>query len=450
MSTPDTPPLSADERAELELLRKRVADLESSKAAATTVVAERSRSHWVRWTASGILIVLVAVLVVGGLAARFARSQILDTGRYVETVAPLAKDPAIQADITNQVTKQITDRLDIEAATKDALSAITENAPRVPPQVVGLAPVIASQAEGFIRDTVNRLVTSDEFATLWVDANRIAHENVVAVLTGNTKRVKIDENGTVSIPLGPIIDKVKQRLNDRGFAFADKIPQIDASYTLFQSKDIVKAQRLTRLLDRLATWLPWIAVALAVGAIFTAPRGSRLRAMALVGLAVSIAMVLLGFGLNAARAYYLDDIPTDVLTPDAASAIVDIVTVPLKTMLRAAFAVGIIVALVGFLLGGSRSATAVRHGYSRAIDALRRSGSGREPNQFEVWVAQLRVPLRIAIIAIAVAVLIFWRYPTGLVVLTVAVLAVIALVVVEVLARPAVNAARSIETRTPA
>ncbi|WP_068278987.1 hypothetical protein [Aldersonia kunmingensis] len=450
MSTPDAAaPLSADERAELELLRKRVADLEGAEAPSAPA-SERHRGNTLRWIAAGVLIVLVAVLVVGGVAARFARSQILDTDRYVETVAPLAKDPAIQADITNQITQQIFTRLDIEAATKDALTALTENAPRVPTQVVGLAPVIAGQAEGFIRDTVNKLVTSDEFANLWVDANRIAHENVVAVLTGNTKRVKIDENGTVSIPLGPIIDKVKQRLDDRGFAFADKIPQVDASYTLFQSKDIVKAQRLTRLLDRLATWLPWIAVALAVGAIFTAPRGGRLRAMALVGLAVAIAMVLLGFGLNAARAYYLDDIPTDVLTPAAAGAITDIVTVPLKLMIRATFAVAVVIALVGFLLGGSRSAHAVRHGYSRALDALRRSGSGREPNQFETWVAQLRVPLRIAIIAIAVAILIFWRYPTGLVVLTVAVLAVIALIVVEILARPAVNAARAIETSTPA
>src|SRR4029077_1976699 len=116
-----------------------------------------------RWTASGLLIVLVAVLLLNSLLARFTRSEILDTDRYVATVAPLGSDPAIQDEITDQVTRQIFTRLDVEKITQEALTALAENAPRVPPQVVGLAPVIAGQAEGFIRDTVHSLVTSDKF-----------------------------------------------------------------------------------------------------------------------------------------------------------------------------------------------------------------------------------------------------------------------------------------------
>jgi hypothetical protein len=40
------------------------------------------------------------------------RSEVLDTDHYVATVAPLASDPAIQAEIADKVTQQITDSVD--------------------------------------------------------------------------------------------------------------------------------------------------------------------------------------------------------------------------------------------------------------------------------------------------------------------------------------------------
>ncbi|MFC4605969.1 hypothetical protein [Rhodococcus kronopolitis] len=434
-STEGTQPLDASERAELLRLRAQVAE--------SAAVRHRGMRNALRWTLSGFLIFLVAVLMLGSLVAGFARSEILDTDRYVQTVTPLASEPAVQADVADQVTRQLSERLDIEKITAEALTALTETAPRVPSQVVGLAPVIAGQAEGFIHQTVMSVLGTEQFERAWVDANRIAHQKLVAVATGDTSVVEIDDKGTVSLPLGPIVENVTTALSERGFAFADKVPSIDTEFVLFQSPDLVKAQRVVRALDRAATWLPWLAVAAAVGAVFAAPRGRRLRALSLVGLGVAVATALLGLSLNVARSVYIDEIPSDVLSPAAASAIVDTVSVPLKTMLRAFFALGLVVALVGYLTGGSHSALAVRGGFGRGVDALRRMGSDRPARPYELWAARLRVPLRVAIGVVAVAILLFWRYPTGLVVALVALGAVVALVVLEAVARPGVVAAEA-------
>src|SRR6476620_7188073 len=186
-----TGPLDKDERTELLRLRDEVTTLRAQAAGeAAGVPAEpvsRPPHNGLRWTAVTILLVLVAVLALASVTARFTRSQILDTDRYVSTVAPLGSNPALQADITNQITDEIFARVDVEGLTKEALTALTDvsnlaaNAPRLDAAVVGLAPVITSQAKNFVHDTVSSLVKSQQFEDLWIQANRSAHNALVAV-----------------------------------------------------------------------------------------------------------------------------------------------------------------------------------------------------------------------------------------------------------------------------
>lgn len=445
--------LGKDERAELLRLRDEVATLRAQAAgAAAGVPAEpvsRPPRQGLRWTAVALLLVLVAVLAVGSVAARFTRSQILDTDRYVSTVAPLGSNPALQADVTNQITDEIFARVDVEGLTTEALTALTDvsnlaaNAPRLDQAVIGLAPVLTSQAKNFVHDTVSSLVRSQQFEDLWIQANRAAHNALVAVMTGNygLSSVEVDQSGTVSISLGTVIDRVKSELSGRGFAFADKIPSVDKQFVLFQSPELVKAQRAVRALDKASAILPWLGIACAAAAVAVAPTGRRLRALALAGLAIALGMLALAIGILIGRAIYLDSVPPDILSPDAATAVIDTVLVPLRTSLRAVAVLGLVIALGAYLIGGSSSATAVRSGYGQALDFVRRSGSGRPPNEVERWAYQLRIPLRCAVIGIAAVLLMFWRYPTGLVVLWIVIIGLLALVAIELLIRPARTAA---------
>ncbi|MFZ2173367.1 MAG: hypothetical protein WAW17_04915, partial [Rhodococcus sp. (in: high G+C Gram-positive bacteria)] len=261
----------------------------------------------------------------------------------------------------------------------------------------------------------------------------------VAVVTGNygVSSVEVDRSGTVSISLGTIIDRVKAALVERGFAFADKIPAVDKQFVLFQSPELVRAQRAVNALDKVSAVLPWLGIACAAAAVAVAPTGRRLRALSLAGLSIALGMLVLAVGILVGRAIYLDSVPPDILSPDAARAVIDTVLVPLRTSLRAVAVLGLVIAIGAYLTGGSSSATAVRRGFGQALDSVRRSGSGRPPNEVERWANQLRVPLRCTIIGIAALMLMFWRYPTGLVVLWIVLGALLALLALELLIRPA-------------
>lgn len=436
--------LSADERAELERLRAEVAALRTKGPAAAAPVRRPPRHGW-RWTAVAILTVLVAVLAITTVVSRYVRGEVLDTDRYLSTVAPLGSNPILQTEVSDTITDEIFTRVDIEGLTTDALAALTDavpataNRPRVDRAVEGLAPVITQQARSFVNDTVLSFVRSDQFEDLWLQANRAAHTALVAAATGHVgpESVTVDENGTVTLSLATVIDNVKARLLDRGFTFAEKVPAVDKQFVLFRSPELVRAQQAVDALDKASAVLPWVTIAAAIAAIVAAPPGHRRRALAFVGLGIAAGMLVLAIALIVARALYVDKIPPDVLSPGAATAIIDTMLVPLRSALRAVAVLGLAIALGAYLAGNSASAVAVRSGFERGVDAVQRIRRSRPPNPVEAWAFRARTALRWAIIGVAALLLMFWRYPTGLVVVWVLLGALLALLALELLIRPA-------------
>ncbi|MBF6168688.1 hypothetical protein IU486_28675 [Streptomyces gardneri] len=436
--------LSADERAELERLRAEVAALRTKGPAAAAPVRRPPRHGW-RWTAVAILTVLVAVLAITTVVSRYVRGEVLDTDRYLSTVAPLGSNPILQTEVSDTITDEIFTRVDIEGLTTDALAALTDavpataNRPRVDRAVEGLAPVITQQARSFVNDTVLSFVRSDQFEDLWLQANRAAHTALVAAATGHVgpESVTVDENGTVTLSLATVIDNVKARLLDRGFTFAEKVPAVDKQFVLFRSPELVRAQQAVDALDKASAVLPWVTIAAAIAAIVAAPPGHRRRALAFVGLGIAAGMLVLAIALIVARALYVDKIPPDVLSPGAATAIIDTMLVPLRSALRAVALLGLAIALGAYLTGNSASAVAVRSGFERGVDAVQRIRRSRPPNPVEAWAFRARTALRWAIIGVAALLLMFWRYPTGLVVVWVLLGALLALLALELLIRPA-------------
>ncbi|WP_227983351.1 hypothetical protein [Nocardia spumae] len=426
--------LSNDERAELERLR-----------AAVAARSDRShrRGHALRWTGVAVLLVLTGMLILGSVAARFARSEIFDTDRYVTTVAPLATDPAIQHELADKITDAVVTRIDIKALTADAVAALTDNVgqlsdrPRVTAALSSLPALVATQAQDYIHRAATELVTSNEFAEAWDAANRRAHQTLVRVVDGKTRPgVEVSDDGTISISLQPVLATLKEKLDARGFTVADRIPDLDAHFVLFHATELPKYQKWLRALDRTANILPWIALATAAGAVWLAPGGRRLRALALVGVSGVVAMVILALAVLIGRSVYLDSVPPETLSAPAASTLFDTVVHPLRVSLRAVAVVSLVVAAAGYLAGPSHSARSVRSGYGRLFTVVRRRRTGA-PNAVEVFVARYRIPLRLAVLAGAVLALVLWSYPTGLVVIGIVLVAGVVLLVIEVIARPA-------------
>ncbi len=359
---------------EIETLRLRVQELEQKletdgAAAAAAPAPRRVRAGWWRPTIAALLVVIAALCAPAAVVARWARDEVSDTDRYVSTVAPLASDPAIQSAIINRITTEIFTRVDVQAVTNQAADALAaQGLPVVSTTLRALAAPIESSLQSFVKTQVTKIVESPAFANAWVAANRTAHEQLVAVLTGkDTENVTITDDA-VKVNLAPLIATVKQQLVAQGFSLASQIPTVNASFTIFQSQDITKAQRAFSALDKAATWLPILALVALAGAVFLVR--NRLRMLMIGFLAVAASMLLLGAALNIFREVYLNALPAST-SASAAGVLYDTLTHNMRLSLRAVLVVSLAVAIGAWLGGGSSAAAATRRGITRAAAAIR-------------------------------------------------------------------------------
>jgi hypothetical protein len=435
--------LAEAERVELERLRIEVARLRSGASrvdGADPVRRARvgGRRTWPRTVVGFVLIGLAALLAPLAVVAVWARGQVSDTDRYVQTVAPLADDPAVQEAVTTNITTVVFQYLDVRGLTQQGIDALASSG-RLPPLLAarldGLVDPITNGVYTFTEDQVGSFVRSQAFADAWVATNRTAHESLVAALRGDTSGPVQVQGETVSVQLGTVVTAVKQRLVDRGFSLAERIPPVNPQFTLFQSADLPKVQQGYRLLDDMGNWMPFIVLALGALGVYVVP-GHR-RALVAAGLALFAGMLLVAVLLALARQRYLDGLP-DQLPRDAGAVLFDTVVRFLREALRAIALVGLVVAAGAFLTGPSATATAVR-GLAVRAGVGTRSGLSRLGLQMPAvsrWFAAQARTLRAVAAAVAVVALIVPAYLTPATVAWVVAALLAVLFAIVVLAAP--------------
>jgi hypothetical protein len=400
-----------------------------------------------------LLIVIACIMAPLAGVAVWSKNLITNTDRYVTTVAPLARDPAIQAAVSDKITAEIFAHLDVAGLTNEAVDSLADRGlpPRVATGLHALSEPLSDGVQGFVRTEVGKVVASDAFADAWVTANRSAHAALVAALTGQTGEGITIANGTVNINLGPFIQVVKQRLVDRGFELASRIPDINPSFTVLQSDAITKAQGAFGLLTAIGNWSPLVVLALFALGVYVAK--DHRRALMGAGLGLAGAMLALGVGILVLRALYLDARPAGVLTYEAGAVFFDTLVRFLRLGLRTLLVLGLIIALAAFFTGRSVTAVRARTGLSRGIAWLRGGAekAGFRTGPVGAWVYTYKRFLRIAVIAIAALVLVFWDRPTGKVIIGITLCVLVALVIIEFLGRPPSPAPlETVESDSPA
>ena len=431
---------------EVRRLRERVAQLEAELAAgqhpATREPAAR-RESW-RTVVSAVLITLACLLAPMSATAVWASRQVSDTHRYHETVAPQAHDPAGQPTITDPLTPQIFAAVDLQAITNDTLNAISQQGlpPRVTANLQALSGPLVSGIQGFIRAQVDNLVASPQFAAVWRQANQTAHASLVNLLEGRQGGALSAQNDTVTLNLAPIIAQVKDRLVANGFSLASRIPVVNKSIVLVQTDSVTKAQGLYRLLNTLGSWLPIIALLLLALGVYIA-RDHR-RALLLGALGVAGSMLALGVALTLARVFYLNALPTQVISRDAGGAVFDTLVRYLRYGLRAVAVLGLIVAAAAFFTGPSISAVRTRAGLTKGIGYLRgrTESAGLSTGRVGVWTFAHKRLLLIASVVGGALVLTFWSRPTVSVVVVTACVVLLAVALIEFIGRPPAGDAR--------
>ena len=398
--------------------------------------AAKVRHRKARRAGAVVLLVLTLVLAPLALVAAWVHDEVADTGRYVQTVKPLASEPAVQKVLVNRLTDRVVANIDVSAVTNAITDTLKKNG--APPRVVqgseSLNGPLRSAVRTVVQRNVNRVITSDVFQEAWVGANRRAHAAVVNMLTGSRSGALQANGDTIQLDVGTVVDQVRQRLVDAGFQKASAIPNVDRTITLFKTQQLHKAQNGMRLLDIVGTWLPILTLAFAALTVWTAPN-HRLMVI-IVGIGVAVMAVLLLVALALARRVYLDSVPSATLPPDAAAVIFDTFIRFLRSSTRTLLVVSLLAAVTAYLYGPGRVAKGVRslsgRGAAAAGQGLRHVGmntglTGRWLAAHQSWT----VGVTIGAGALA---LVLWNRPTVGAVVLVLVLVLVALAIAAVLA----------------
>jgi hypothetical protein len=394
-------------RAELERLRSENAKLQRSG----------TRRDRTRRASVVFLLILGCGLAVLSVVAIWLRVTLLDTDRYVSTVAPIAAQPAVQKAVADKLDTAINSRVDFDSLIRQGL----------PDRADVLAPALERGLQSFIRTRIDDFTRSQRFQDLWIEANRRAHTRIVALLTGGRSGQLLLDQDTVYLDLSPAVDRVKTGLQERGLSrIAAAIPaSIDGRIELVQSEGLVQAQGGVRLLKGIAIVLPLLAVLCLAGSIFLSR--PRRRGVLHAAIGVAVAMLLLIAALALARAAYLDALGGGALPRDAAADIFDTLATFLRNGVRIVVIVAVVLALVSFLAGmplGRLASSA----WARVATSSRRR-----------WIARYRNQLMLGVGAIGGIALLVRDAPGAAFVLTVLALVAVAVGVIALLGSQAAD-----------
>ena len=315
-----------------------------------------------RWTGAVVLLVIAAVLIGASLTARFARAELLDTDTYVETVAPLASDPAVQTAITDRVTGEVMQRLDIAGLIHQLAGSLDVRGAEAVANLAG--PAITTWFTGQVHRIVGDIVESPQFATIWVDANRVAHQQLTNLLTGTDTALVSTQGADIVIDLGPVVAAAQAALVDRGVGIASKIPPLTIPYTVAHVDRLPEIQQSVKTFNRIATVLPIVALILLGLAVWLAPNHRR---GLIVGLCCTLVVLVL---MLAAYRYARGIVAGKAVNQQAGEAIYDSVLALLVAAIQTVAVVALLGVVWAMLAGPSRAAVGFRRGVNRLLDVV--------------------------------------------------------------------------------
>ncbi|HEY5980209.1 MAG TPA: hypothetical protein VIT41_11295 [Microlunatus sp.] len=421
-------------------LRARVAALEAENAALRSSPATPEASHHRSRTVLAVVLILVGVLLAPvAVVTGWAKWTLSDTERFVATYAPLSSSPEVQAYVVDEAMAAVDARVDLDDLTQQLVDGLIAlgTGPRATAALQTLQSTAVNGLRSLIRDGVSEFVASDEFDAAWADALRIGHTQLMATLSNDPAAVAtISEDGSLGIPLGPIVERVKAGLVERGITVAARIPPVDRNIVLVQSDQLPMVQVAYGITLAVGTWLPWVVLALLVGGVLVANRRSRALLWAAGGFAFAMAMLAIMFAVG--RIALVAAVPASLLPGSVSGLFYDTATEGMRSTAVAAAVLGLAVVLVGWLSGPYRTPSRLRDAYAAGVDGVRKSADARGlgTGRVGLWVHRRRA-LVFGLIAVAAGLVVMLTKPLTLSVIGwTAFWAAVAVVIVTLVERP--------------
>ena len=198
----------------------------------------------------------------------WVRVEVLDTDAFVNTAGAVARDPAVQREVSDRVGTTLVRRLDADGACRAAQAVL--------PELQGLASPLAVGADAAIRWATTEVVASDRFEQLWETPRARAHRDALRLAHGETVAALHTHDGRIAVDLEPVVDAVVAQLPGPIAALVPPVTTGD-DIVLFRSDDLAAAQPVVRAVDSGWSIPPVICLSLLVVAMVVASRRRRRR-----------------------------------------------------------------------------------------------------------------------------------------------------------------------------
>jgi len=329
----------------------------------------------VRRSLAVALIVVGVVLAPVAAVGAWVRVALVDTDRFVATLAPLAEDPAVQDLVIERTTAAVEARVDVDGLVADLFGGLAVL--DLPPRAAAALPLLESSAaagvHALIERTITRVVESEAFASTWTTVLRTTHDRGTALLTWDGSGiVGISDDSVLELHLGPVVAAARQALLDEGFRLAAAIPEVSLVVPLGEADSVVLARTVYAVAVAVGAWLPWLAFAFLIGGALLARRRLRAASASAAGVAASLLLALVALAL-ARRALA----GAEGTAASAIDALADHVLGGLVGLLALLAVVAVLVAAGTWSASDVRTAVALR---SRGAALLRRREAGAAPD----------------------------------------------------------------------
>lgn len=186
------------------------------------------------------LVVLGSILAFLSILAIWVERQALNTNDWVDTSGRLIQNEKIRSAVGDYLVDQLYANVNIEKELEGILPGETKEL--AGPVSGGLRQVAGSGAEEVLKSS-----TAQE---LWKDANRAAHEQLLAVLE-NKKEAVSTEEGEVTLKLGGLVTNLADQVGI-GAQLAEKLPPDAGQITILRSNQLKTAQDIVVAIKGLA------------------------------------------------------------------------------------------------------------------------------------------------------------------------------------------------------
>jgi hypothetical protein len=300
------------------------------------------------------LVVFGSVLAFLSVFAIWIERQALNTPDWVSTSDHLLQNSTIRSAVGEYLVDQLYENVNVEKELKEILPGETKQL--AGPAAGGLRQVAGQGAE--------KVLETSTAQSLWEDANRSAHEQLVAVLEDKGEAVSTSE-GNVSLNLGTLLTNLAGQVGI-GQNLAEKLPPEAGQIEILRSDQLKTAQNIATAIKGLALLLSILTLAAFAGAIYLS-RGNRWVTVLFSG----IGLIAAGFAVivfrHIAGGIVVDQLVVAESAKPAGEAAWSIATSLMTSIATTVIVVGVLFAASGWLGSPAGSARTSRRAIAPAL-----------------------------------------------------------------------------------